>query len=78
MGGKNKLRNLSESEVDFIKNNYNKMLEMDIAEKLKISRFHVQKIKREYNLSTYPKNALKSKGKVIRIGYFDYDKCWII
>lgn len=69
---------LTEIQQNFIRNNYNKMIETEIAKKLEIGRFAVQKFKRDNNLSTYSKNAVKRTGNLIEGEFFDYNRCYII
>lgn len=57
-------KELTENEKKFIRDNYLKLTEPQIANILHVGRFAIQKFKREEGLAKYPHNRDKKVSKV--------------
>lgn len=68
---------LTDQQKEFIMNNYKKMKEKHIAKRIGITRFFVQKFKRENNLFTYKRAIEKRK---VECGMFNVNQreCWLV
>jgi hypothetical protein len=62
----------NDHEKNFIRNNYLKLTEPQMASILGTTRFFIQKFKREEGLVKYPYNRKKKEG--VKEGFFNVDE----
>lgn len=64
---------LTEEQKQFIRNNFLKMEETEMASVLGTTRFHVQKFKRNEGLAKYHWNRVKKQRFVLKENIFNVD-----
>jgi hypothetical protein len=62
----------NDHQKNFIRNNYLKLTEPQMASILGTTRFFIQKFKREENLAKYPYNRTKKES--VKEGFFNVDE----
>ena len=66
-------RHLTEHQKEFVRNNYLKMKESEIANILGVSKFYVQEFKRDEGLAKYQWNREKKEKPEVKEMFFNVD-----
>lgn len=72
-------KHLTEHQKEFIRNNYLKRKESEIANILGVTKFFVQEFKRIEGLAKYPWNREKKQEAIVKEVFFDVDarESWV-
>lgn len=72
-------KQLTDHQKEFIRNNFLKLKESEIANILGVTKFYVQDFKRTEGLAKYPWNREKKKESVVKEVFFNVDarESWV-
>jgi hypothetical protein len=72
-------KQLTEHQQEFVRNNFLKLKEIEIANILGVTKFHVQNFKRMEGLAKYPWNREKKEEAVVKEVFFNVDarESWV-
>ena len=73
-GLKREIKQLSEADKQFIRNNYNSMKELDMCKVLGFHRIYIQRFKAEEGLARYSGNKEKVSAEPVAKGFFNVDE----